>query len=110
MFESGDADGTLRPTDSTVPLTWVPGTPDLELSMMYLPDGSPFMGDPRHALVSVLDRHAARGWALVCAVELEFFLVKPTVHWRPQSIQRRSKDQTHRYPVDPGTRSIRSLL
>jgi len=77
VFQSGDADGVLVPTDrGPIPLPWVPGTPSLTLATVSRPDGTPFSGDPRHALMRVLDRYAARGWHPVCAVELEFFLVE----------------------------------
>lgn len=77
VFQSGDADGVLVPTDrGPVPMPWVPGTPSLVLATLARPDGTPFAGDPRQALMRVLDRYAARGWTPICAVELEFFLVE----------------------------------
>ena len=41
----------------------------------YEVDRTPFAGDPRHALARVLDRYATRGWQVVAATELEFYLV-----------------------------------
>jgi len=51
-------------------------TPTALLPMwMFLEDGTPFAGDPRHALKSVLDRFASHGWTPVVATELEFYLI-----------------------------------
>ncbi len=76
VFESGDADGVLRPTGrNPVPLPWLSAPQPLVPMAMYHDDGTPFDGDPRHALVAVLDRYAARGWQVMAATELEFTLV-----------------------------------
>lgn len=76
VFASGDADGVLKPTErGFVPMPWLE-TPTAMLPMsMYLEDGSPFLGDPRHALSAVLDRFATHGWTPVVATELEFYLI-----------------------------------
>ncbi|PWE32031.1 glutamine synthetase [Maritimibacter sp. 55A14] len=76
VFESGDADGMLRPTErGLVPMPWL-GAPSALLPMwMYQEDGTHFPGDPRHALAAVLERYRARGWTPVVATELEFYLV-----------------------------------
>ena len=37
--------------------------------------GTPFAGDPRHALAAVLERYAQRGWSVIAATELEFTLL-----------------------------------
>ncbi len=76
VFESGDADGMLLPTDrGAVPMPWL-GTPSALVPMMtYRDDGTPFLGDPRQALVHVLDRYAARGWQVVAGTEMEFCLI-----------------------------------
>ena len=42
---------------------------------LYDDEGTPFAGDPRHALSATLDRYAQRGWSVVAATELEFTLV-----------------------------------
>src|SRR6056297_3353141 len=76
VFESGDADGVLRPTGrNPVPLPWLSAPQPLVPMAMYHDDGTPFDGDPRHALVAVLDRYAKRGWQVMAATELEFTLV-----------------------------------
>lgn len=76
VFESGDADGILMPTDrGPMPVPWLAVEQPLVPMVMHHDDGTPFDGDPRHALVSVLDRFAARGWQVIAATELEFTLV-----------------------------------
>jgi glutamine synthetase len=76
VFETGDPDGVLRPTErGYVPMPWL-RTPAALLPMwMFREDGSPYEGDPRHALDAVLDRYAARGFTPVLATEQEFYLV-----------------------------------
>lgn len=76
MFETGDADGMLLPTErGAVPMPWLRSESALVPMWMYHEDGTPFDGDPRHALASVLKRYEARGWKVQCATEMEFYLV-----------------------------------
>ena len=76
VFESGDRDGVLRPTErGFVPMPWLSSPSALLPIWMYRDDGRPFEGDPRHALAAVLNRYKARGLKPVVAVELEFFLI-----------------------------------
>lgn len=76
VFESGDIDGRLMPTDrGPVPLPWLEVPQGLVPMVLHTDDGSPFAGDPRHALETVLARFAARGWTVDAATELEFTLV-----------------------------------
>ncbi|MEL7258653.1 MAG: glutamine synthetase family protein, partial [Pseudomonadota bacterium] len=76
VFETGDADGVLLPTErGPVPLPWLDVDQPLVPMALYHEDGTPFEGDPRHALAAVLGRYAARGWHVVAATELEFTLV-----------------------------------
>ncbi|MFT7593589.1 MAG: glutamine synthetase [Paracoccaceae bacterium] len=76
VFDSGDADGILRPTErGPVPVPWVSTPTALVPMAMYNDDGTPFGGDPRHALSLVLDRYRARGWSVVAATEMEFTLI-----------------------------------
>ncbi|PWJ18188.1 glutamine synthetase family protein [Jannaschia seohaensis] len=76
LFDTGDADGILKPTGrSFLPMPWL-DTPTALLPLwMFHPDGRPFDGDPRHALARVLDGYAARGLTPVVATEMEFYLV-----------------------------------
>ncbi|HKL55561.1 MAG: glutamine synthetase family protein [Roseovarius sp.] len=76
VFDSGDADGVLYPTGrGPVPLPWLDAPQPLVPMAMHHEDGAPFEGDPRHALVGVLDRFGERGWQVIAATELEFTLV-----------------------------------
>ena len=43
---------------------------------IFLPDGSPFMGDPRGTLKRILERIEARGWTFNVGPEPEFFLFR----------------------------------
>ena len=76
VYESGDPDGTLKPTErGFLPMPWLDSPSALLPIWMFHDDGRPFEGDPRHALNAVLQRYNARGLKPVCAVELEFFLI-----------------------------------
>ncbi|MBW7922234.1 MAG: glutamine synthetase [Rubellimicrobium sp.] len=76
VFESGDPDGVLMPTErGYVPMPWL-SAPSAYLPMwMFNEDGTPFDGDPRHALARVVERYAALGLTPVVATEMEFYLV-----------------------------------
>ena len=76
VFEIGDPDGVLRPTErGYVPMPWL-RTPSALLPMwMYQEDGKPYDGDPRHALRSIVERFQALGLTPVVATEMEFYLV-----------------------------------
>ena len=76
VFDSGDADGVLMPTDrGAVPMPWLATASALVPMAMYTDKGDPFFGDPRHALQQVVDRYTARGWTAIAATEMEFTLI-----------------------------------
>ena len=76
LFASGDGDGYLLPTNrGPVPMPWLDQPSALVGMWMFEEDGRPFEGDPRHALAQILDCYAARGWQVVAATELEFYLI-----------------------------------
>lgn len=76
VFESGDADGVLLPTErGPVPMPWLDTPTALVPMCLYDDDGKPFAGDPRHALATVLSDYAERGWSVIAATELEFTLL-----------------------------------
>jgi len=78
VFDSGDIDGRLFATErGAVPLPWLEEPQALVPMVMHHEDGTPFAGDPRHALADVLARFAVRGWEVFAATELEFTLVEP---------------------------------
>ncbi|MCT4557200.1 MAG: glutamine synthetase family protein [Pelagimonas sp.] len=76
VFESGDADAALLPTErGFVPMPWLGDGAALLPMWMYHEDGSAFDGDPRHALNAVVQRYRAQGLTPVVAMEMEFYLV-----------------------------------
>ncbi|PTX56445.1 glutamate--putrescine ligase [Litoreibacter ponti] len=76
VFATGDRDGVLKPTErGFVPMPWLSSASALLPMWMFLEDGTPFAGDPRHALAAVLERYRARGLTPVVATELEFYLI-----------------------------------
>lgn len=95
VFETGDPDGWLLPTErGYVPMPWLENPAALLPLWMFHEDGRPFAGDPRHALADILDRFAARGLTPVVATEMEFYLLddsgkKPRIPASPRSGKRR---------------------
>ncbi len=76
VFETGDADGVLLPTErGALPMPWLTAPSALVPMWMFDEEGRPFEGDPRHALARVLERYTAKGWQVQCATEMEFYLV-----------------------------------
>jgi glutamine synthetase len=76
VFEIGDPDGVLRPTErGYVPMPWLQVPTALLPLWMFTEEGLPFAGDPRQALARVVDRYKARGLTPVVATEMEFYLV-----------------------------------
>ncbi|SPH21932.1 Gamma-glutamylputrescine synthetase PuuA [Ascidiaceihabitans donghaensis] len=76
VFETGDADGVLRPTGrAPMPVPWLDAQSALVPMSMYTDEGAAFEGDPRHALARVLTRFKARGWTPIAATEMEFTLL-----------------------------------
>lgn len=91
VFEVGDPDGVLLPTErGYVPMPWLE-TPSALLPMwMFHEDGRPFEGDPRHALRAVVERYTALGLTPVVATELEFYLVDDSGKELKQAVSPRS--------------------
>jgi len=76
VFETGDPDGLLLPTErGYVPIPWLSAPSALIPVWMHSEDGTPYAGDPRHALASVVARYKALGLTPVAATEMEFYLV-----------------------------------
>ena len=76
VFDSGDQDGVLMPTErGFVPMPWLEAPTALLPMWMFHEDGTPFDGDPRQALARVVDRYAAVGLTPVVATEMEFYLI-----------------------------------
>ncbi len=78
VFATGDADGVCFPTGrGPIPMPWLDTAAELHPLAMFHDDDTPFAGDPRHALAGILSRYEARGWRVMAANELEFYLVDP---------------------------------
>jgi len=76
VFDSGDADGVLMPTErGFLPMPWLEAPTALLPIWMFHEDGRPYDGDPRQALARVMEGFRARGLTPVVATELEFFLI-----------------------------------
>lgn len=76
VFESGDPDGVLLPTErGFVPMPWLQAPTALLPLWMFHEDGRPFAGDPRHALAAVVERYKKQGLTPVVATELEFYII-----------------------------------
>ncbi|MFC2966742.1 glutamine synthetase family protein [Acidimangrovimonas pyrenivorans] len=100
IFDTGDADGVLKPTErGFVPMPWLEAPTALLPIWMFRDNGQPYDGDPRHALRNVLDRYRTHGLTPVVATELEFFLIddsgkKLQVPLSPRSGKRRKAAET----------------
>jgi glutamine synthetase len=100
VFEQGDQDGLLRPTErGFMPMPWLEAPTALLPIWMFRENGMPYEGDPRHALAHVVQRFHQRGLTPVCAIELEFFLIDDSgktlqVPPSPRSGKRRKAAET----------------
>ncbi|MDG1282963.1 MAG: glutamine synthetase family protein [Pseudorhodobacter sp.] len=100
VFEEGDQDGVLRPTErGFMPMPWLEAPTALLPIWMFRENGQPYDGDPRQALAAVVARYKARGLTPVCAMELEFFLIDDSgktmqVPASPRSGKRRKAAET----------------
>ena len=100
VFETGDCDGLLMPTErGFMPMPWLAAPTALLPIWMFHMDGRPYAGDPRQALARVVDRYKARGLTPVVATELEFFLIDDSgktlrVPPSPRSGKRRTGGET----------------
>ena len=101
VFNSGDADGTLRPTErGFVPMPWL-NTPTALLPVwMFNEDGTGFSSDPRHALQRLLNCFADQGLTPVVALEMEFYLIDTAA----------PKPQIPRAPLAPRAHHVADTL
>lgn len=100
VFDKGDADGILLPTErGFIPMPWLEAPTALLPIWMFSENGKPYEGDPRHALRAVVERYKERGLTPVAAIELEFFLIDDSgktlqVPPSPRSGKRRKAAET----------------
>ncbi|MGI9393631.1 MAG: glutamine synthetase family protein, partial [Boseongicola sp.] len=78
-----------------VPMPWLDNPAALLPTWMSTEKGDAFEGDPRHALANVLSRYDERGWRVVAATELEFYLLDDS-------------GETLAPPISPGSSKRRS--
>ncbi len=79
VFETGDSDGLCDFTGrDLLPISWTERPTAMAMLWMRQEDGTPFAGDPRRALSTVVERYKARGLTPVVATELEFYLCDPS--------------------------------
>jgi len=78
VFTGGDTDGICAPTGrGALPINWT-ARPSAMVPLWLFEDArTPFLGDPRQALASIVRRYAELGLQPVAATELEFYLVDP---------------------------------
>lgn len=87
-YDIGDEDRICRPIPGTLkPVPWQSGPMAQALLIMEDGKGGAFSANPREVLKSVLARYAEKGLTPVVAVELEFYLLDPTLdeNGRPQT-------------------------
>ncbi|MEO0342535.1 MAG: glutamine synthetase family protein [Pseudomonadota bacterium] len=78
VFETGDADGKVIPTDRGPLITKLGDREEMFLPcMLFTDDDAPFAADPRQALSKVSGAYAGLGLTPVVATELEFYLTDP---------------------------------
>ncbi|WBU60559.1 glutamine synthetase family protein [Paracoccus albus] len=100
VFETGDPDGLLMPTErGFMPMPWLEAPSALLPIWMFHSDGRPYEGDPRQALARVVDRYKAAGLTPVVATEMEFFVIDDSgktlrVPPSPRSGKRRTGAET----------------
>ena len=76
---------------------------------VYNPNGTPFVGDPRHVLKSVLDRAADMGYTFNVGPECEFFLFEVDAEGKPTN---KTGDEAGYFdpgPVDHGETTRRDI-
>ena len=106
VFETGDRDGVLKPTErGFLPMPWLEAPTALLPIWMFREDGRPYDGDPRHALRAVQDRYKAKGLTPVVAVELEFYLIDDS----GRSLQVPVSERSGKRRKGAETMSIRAL-
>ena len=107
-----ESDQYLYPDpDSFVVLPWEPkgGRSARLICDVYNPNGTPFVGDPRHVLKAVLERAASMGYTFNVGPECEFFLFEVDADGKPTS---KTGDEASYFdlgPVDHGETTRRDI-
>lgn len=78
VFSGGDTDGICASTGrGALPINWTARPSAMVPLWLFEEARTPFLGDPRQALASIVRRYAEMGLKPVAATELEFYLVDP---------------------------------
>ena len=107
-----ESDQYLYPDlDSFVVLPWEPkgGRSARLICDVYNPNGTPFVGDPRHVLKAALERAAEMGYTFNVGPECEFFLFEVDADGKPTS---KTGDEAGYFdlgPVDHGETTRRDI-
>ncbi|MGI9273517.1 MAG: glutamine synthetase family protein [Endozoicomonas sp.] len=99
----GDADKLCYPVPGSLALIPWQEQPSAQLLLsMHEQDGSPFFADPRHRLRAIQKHFDELGLTIVCAVEMEFYLIdrhrdndKPQPPLSPVSLRRENTTQCY---------------
>ncbi|MBC9786002.1 type I glutamate--ammonia ligase [Heliobacterium chlorum] len=122
MFDGSSIDGFvrieesdmyLRPDPNTfVVFPWRPqdGAVARLICDVYNPDGTPFIGDPRNVLKSVLAEAAEMGYTMNVGPELEFFLFLTDSEGKPTTITHDKAGYFDMTPIDLGENARRDMV
>ncbi|MTV50505.1 type I glutamate--ammonia ligase [Heliobacillus mobilis] len=122
MFDGSSIDGFvrieesdmyLRPDPNTfVVFPWRPqdGAVARLICDIYNPDGTPFVGDPRNVLKSVLAEAAEMGYSMNVGPELEFFLFLTDSEGKPTTITHDKAGYFDMTPIDLGENARRDMV
>ena len=107
-----ESDQYLRPDlDSFTLLPWRPqsGCVARFICDVYNPDGTPFIGDPRHVLKIALDRAAKMGYTFNVGPECEFFFFETDEAGRPTTKTGDEAGYFDLSPIDHGEATRREI-
>jgi glutamine synthetase len=107
-----ESDQYLRPDlDSFTLLPWRPqsGSVARFICDVYNPDGTPFIGDPRHVLKNALDRAAKMGYTFNVGPECEFFFFETDEEGRPTTKTGDEAGYFDLSPIDHGEATRRDI-
>ncbi len=108
-----ESDMYLRPDPSTfVVFPWKPrdGAVARLICDIYNPDGTPFIGDPRHVLKKVTAEARDMGYTMQVGPEAEFFLFHVDSEGRPTTVTHDRAGYFDLTPVDLGENARRDMV
>lgn len=107
-----ESDQYLHPDlDTFVILPWRPQHERVArlICDVYNPDGTPFVGDPRHVLKNMLDKAASMGYTFNVGPECEFFLFDTDANGRPTTHTSDEAGYFDLGPLDHGESTRREI-